>query len=162
MDASAERRVISLLEGKYKLQDSYGELINNKRVIVSGPAYSQKYDWNYDRESDIVISMTYDGNNIDIENGNKIPVDVSYYNCYRTRVMEKSILEYSKELEFICTKKKIELKKNIRKIEYVERGITFGNLLLGTIVIFDLLNYNPKEIYVANYDLYTSRIIQEH
>lgn len=158
LDASAERRVISLLEGKYKLQDSYGELVKDKRVIVCGPAYSQNYDWDYDRESDIVISMTYKGNNIDIGNGNTIFVDVSYYNYHSTQVMEKSILEYSKELEYICTKKELESKANIRMIECVERGITFGNLLLGTIVIFDLLNYNPKEIYIANYDLYSSGV----
>ena len=155
--------LINVLTNKKKSSSSkFSEFVRNKRIIVIGPAGSEKQINDYNKQDDIILRFTYRGKKYLPNINSDLPTNLSYYNVEASKKLLSDNPPFLKDLDFYCCRiPKIDVKDSKGRCEDIYNfAIPFGILLSGQACILDLLQFDIKSIYLTNYNLYYSK--QKH
>ena len=160
--------ICTTLIGKKKNSDEFGRMIENKRVVILGPATHDKGMNDYDEDKDIIVRFTYRGKDYLPECDKEIPTDVSYYNGFAENYEKHhDISDAKQDLKFACYKRqgikeKFDESPKIRRVHLFDPCIGFGQANLMPDAVFDCLHYNVALIYVRNCNLYMAKNFYDH
>ena len=169
-DNQSEKRV-ALFQSKEDQQ--YSQFIENKTVAIVGPMHVSDNDTKEIDSHDIIIRCNYcekgDG---DFQKTKGLRCDVTYFNGIGTSFLySKKNLDWPTEITWaMCKnidpklyKKKIHTffyksEKNLlhlrtRKLKSITPVLYNGSLNAVPDIIFDILRFNPKSIYIFHADL---------
>ena len=148
----------------------FRKFIENKKIVIVGPAPVEQKDGNQIDKADIVLRTNYKMGDPIIK-GSKC--DINYFNLETAyHIHQNGCFEWPKKTSWIVGKAwsymEMILKRlssdgidiehlNVRTLKRVDLALFNGSLSLIQNIILDLSRYNPKEIFLYHFDVMLSK-----